>query len=166
MSPAAHSPQLWAQPTPERGACPSRAPERNSHERPSAAGARIVKAAGDVQAAWARTKLRAERRWGELLGAPRVGANQHGAVTPSDSSTSTSADRMARQRVRQVAAVPEEEFEGFLQREDPKHLTRATLLREHKRRGPALPWRFHGWLRPLAHGALGLSAHSARVGSA
>jgi hypothetical protein len=88
--------------------------------------ARIVRAASDVQAAWARTKLRAERRWGELLGPAGTGRPE-GNVTASH--VSPPAARKTHQRVRDVAKVPEPAFEKFLGRKDPDQLTRAKLLR-------------------------------------
>lgn len=105
--------------------------------------ARVMRASADVQAAWARTKLRAERRYGELLG-PAEQGRPSGNVTVSH--VSTDANRKTRERVRLVASVPEEAFVRFLSRKDPDQLTRAKLLRagreveaERRRAEPVAP---------------------------
>lgn len=83
--------------------------------------------ASEVCRAASRTRLRAERRYGELLGetaTPEEAAQQGGsgnALLPQE--------KMERQRARKVAAVPEDTFLAYLAHEDADRLTRAGLLR-------------------------------------
>jgi hypothetical protein len=88
----------------------------------------------------AETQLRAERRWGELLGEAEIG-RPAGNVTAGN--VSTERDRIARHRARQVSAVPEEVFEHYLatvnEAETQLRAERrwGELLGEAENRGPA-----------------------------
>jgi hypothetical protein len=79
-----------------------------------------------VCVAMGRVRLRAERRWGELLGPAAIG-RPAGNVSATD--VSDSAEREARRQARKVAEVPAEAFDAYVtaEREDPP--TRAGVLR-------------------------------------
>jgi len=96
--------------------------------------ARMAKLSQELRLRGARLQLRAERRWGELLGS----AENHGPATVTGGDGSRGADRMARSRAREVAGVPEPVFDHYVTTaRDPESLSRAGLLREHKREATA-----------------------------
>lgn len=72
---------------------------------------------------WGRVRLLGERRYGELLGP----AENHGPATLTASKGSGGADHVARHRARQVAEVPETQFEEYVATAEQP--TRAGLLR-------------------------------------
>lgn len=80
-----------------------------------------------VCVAMGRVRLRAERRWGELLGRAERDAPPPGGV--SDANAMSGAERVARREARKVAEVPADAFEAYVTaaREDPP--TRAGVLR-------------------------------------
>jgi 16S rRNA G966 N2-methylase RsmD len=87
--------------------------------------ARLARLHGDVQLHAGRLRLRAERRWGELLG-PAVNTG----VPVTAGHRFTDADKKARERARDVAAVEASIFTKYLARTtDPEKLRRARLLR-------------------------------------
>lgn len=88
--------------------------------------ARLAKVHGDVQLQAGRLKLRAERRWGELLGPAEHG----GSRDQVSSGNLKAADRAARHKAREVAAVPEPVFEKYLGAvRDGERLRRQRLFR-------------------------------------
>lgn len=87
---------------------------------------RLLRLGTDYQVRWARVGLRSERKYGQLLGPAKVGENRHtSSVTRCDASSG--ANREAARRARQVAAVPDEVFEDFIQ--NAKVINRSRLLR-------------------------------------
>lgn len=66
-----------------------------------------------VAVAMSRTKLRAERRWGELLGPARTGRPE-GNVSPGHVSND---ERQERKKARQLARVPEPVFNAYVDSE-------------------------------------------------
>ena len=93
--------------------------------------ARLMRVNSDVQLRAGRLRLRAERRWGELLGE----AENHGPATLTARKGSTGADHVARHRAREVADVDADVFDGYLARiRDPEMLRRARLLRLQRER--------------------------------
>ncbi len=88
--------------------------------------ARLMQLHADVQLRAGRLRLRAERRYGELLPPARIGrppANVASAHVATDS------ERSAMRRARRVAAVPEATFEDYLTATtDPERLSRSSLL--------------------------------------
>lgn len=87
--------------------------------------ARLAKAQGAIQLHAGRLKLRAERRWGELLGPA-----ERGGDTTASNSRLDARDYVARQRAREVAAVPPDVFDRYLTTvKDAEMLRRARLLR-------------------------------------
>ena len=92
---------------------------------------RIAKVSADREQRWAGLRLRAERRYGELLGPP-MSRRETGGVTGRNTS---GADRAAQSRARKVAAVPEVEFEAYLA--DTPKPTHAGLVRDRKTKAAA-----------------------------
>jgi hypothetical protein len=90
-----------------------------------------------VCVAMGRVRLRAERRWGELLGPPERDTPPPGGV--SDANAMGGAERVARREARRVAEVPAGAFEAYVtaEREDPP--TRAGVLRAAPRPEPPEP---------------------------
>lgn len=88
---------------------------------------KIVKVGREQERRWAVIRLQAERKMGELLGP----AENHGpaTVTPGHGSTDDS-DRKANERARKIAAVPQEDFEEYI--ETAEEPSRAGLLRTVK----------------------------------
>lgn len=71
-------------------------------------------------------RLRAKRRWGELLPEPEPGGNNN-RVTDGHTEP---ADRKSAERARKLAALPEEAFEAALETSEPeKPPSEASLLR-------------------------------------
>lgn len=97
--------------------------------------ARLARLSEVVVASMARVRLRAKRRYGELLGPAQTGRPQ-GNVTARH--VSTNGDRKAVERARKLAAVPEDVFAAHLEQGDPDKLTEAAVLREGRKaeRGP------------------------------
>jgi hypothetical protein len=88
---------------------------------------RRMHALADEQLRAGKLRLRAERRLGELLPVAKIG--RPSAKCASDH-VSTVADRSAKRRARQLAAVPAPTFEAYLaSATDPDELRRARLLR-------------------------------------
>ncbi len=88
---------------------------------------RMVRLHANEQLRFGKLKLRAERRWGELLGAAEHGGDRTEQLTASKLKP---ADHTARHRAREVAAVPEQVFEAYVGKaNDPETLRRARLLR-------------------------------------
>ena len=98
----------------------------------AAEAVRIQKLGEDRERRWGAVRLRAERRYGELLGPAKVGApegNKHNAKNYVASGHIVSqTDRDTRKYARRVAAVPEEKFEGYVNTN--KKPTRNGLLLE------------------------------------
>lgn len=85
---------------------------------------RLARLGADYEKRWSSVRLRAERKYGELLGPPQTGRPE-GNVSATN--VSSGAERVAAHAARQVAAVPDEVFEEFLKTEDEP--TRAGLLK-------------------------------------
>jgi hypothetical protein len=76
-----------------------------------------------------RIRLRAKRRWGELLPEPEPKAGPgRGKKTRDSSSQVSDADRKSAERARKLAAIPKETFEAALERSD-KPPSEAALIR-------------------------------------
>lgn len=75
--------------------------------------------------AMTRVRLRAKRRWGELLG-PATSKTEAGAKGGSSDQPSPLADSEKKQaeRARKLAQVPEEAFEAALENSSPRSLRR------------------------------------------
>lgn len=85
---------------------------------------RLARLGADYEKRWGVVRLKAERKYGELLGP----ADNKGPATVTRSHGSS--ERKAIERARQVAQVPDEVFDGYLKKaEEP---TRAELLRTSK----------------------------------
>jgi DNA methylase len=84
------------------------------------------------QAEWSARRLRAERRWGELLG---------DGYTPRESKRRLDSDYVARSMARKLKDVPEPVFSEFIatrvRREEAEMLTRAKLLRAGREKAPS-----------------------------
>lgn len=72
----------------------------------------LLRLGEEMEGKWRRTRLRAWRRWGELLGPAEIGTNRFSSVRSSDATTG--AEREARRQARKVAAVPEADFEVYV----------------------------------------------------
>ena len=96
--------------------------------------ARLARLADATVGAMVRVRLRAKRRWGELL--PVV---DHGGDRRSDQVTPRNLkpdERVAESRARKLAAVPSEAFEAALESTDPdKPPSEASLLRAASSQG-------------------------------
>lgn len=91
--------------------------------------ARVVKLHEDEQLRYAKLKLRAERRWGELLPPPKDSQGERSELIPGGKKLNSS-DTHARHRAREVAAVPAAVFTKYVDKaKDPELLRRARLLR-------------------------------------
>lgn len=105
---------------------------------------RLARIGADYEKRWGVVRLKAERKYGELLG-PAENKGQ-ATVTRSDSG----AERMAASRARQVAEVPDEVFDGYIEQADEP--TRAELLRTSKNRqgnlAPLLSSKTDKWATP------------------
>lgn len=87
---------------------------------------RLARVGADYEKRWGVVRLKAERKYGELLGPAEPGGNSN-RVTGSHTEP---AERKAASRARQVAQVPDEVFDGYIEKaEEP---TRAELLRATK----------------------------------
>jgi site-specific DNA-methyltransferase (adenine-specific) len=84
---------------------------------------RLARLGAEYEKRWGVLRLRAERKYGELLGPASIG-NPHGNVTGSNVKPD---ERIAAFRARQVAKVSDEVFDEFIENEDEP--TRAGLLR-------------------------------------
>jgi N6-adenosine-specific RNA methylase IME4 len=73
-------------------------------------------------------RLRAQRLYGELLGPAELG--KPASVAGSNTST---ADRSAKHKAREVAKVPAETFQTFLEQDDPDRLSSAAVIREGRK---------------------------------
>ena len=95
---------------------------------------RLSKAAGDRKHRWAGLELKAEHRWGVLLGEA-----EHGGDRKSDQVTAgdlkTGADRMRVNRARKVAKVPLDKLNDYISTEPEP--TRAGVLRLLPKTTPA-----------------------------
>lgn len=86
---------------------------------------RLARHGADISKRWGILRLKAERKYGELLG-PAERGRPAGNVSASD--VLSGADREAARVARQVAQIPDEIFNGYLtEAEEP---TRAALLRK------------------------------------
>ena len=81
---------------------------------------RLARVSQEREQRWGGLRLRAERRYGELLPPPDRGSR-------SVSGANTGAERFAQHQARKVAAVPEADFEAYIT-DSPKP-TRTGLLR-------------------------------------
>lgn len=93
--------------------------------------ARLARLADVTVASFARVRLRAKRRWGELLGPaePKAESGRKGGEAVSGGN-SLSAERLQQHRARKLAAVPEETFIAALTADDAdKAPSEASVLR-------------------------------------
>lgn len=102
--------------------------------------ARLMKVGADREQRWRGLRLRAERRYGELLGPAHTGGQREGHVSATNVD---GGQRFAQHQARKVAAVPESDFEAYLA-DSPKP-TRTGLLRKtatgarRRKRGNEVP---------------------------
>lgn len=97
-----------------------------------------------------RVRLRAKRRWGELLPEDNKGGRPRLEETVTNGHGSSDADRKSAERARKLAAVPEEAFEAALENSEPeKPPSEASLRRMGVRYGPAC-WSKRGRSPPLS----------------
>lgn len=90
--------------------------------------ARLARVAEATVAAIARVRLRAKRRWGELLGPAEPAPPPPGGVT--DGHAMPDADRKQVERARKLAAIPRETFDAAVEGDDPeKAPSEASVLR-------------------------------------
>jgi hypothetical protein len=84
--------------------------------------ARRARLADVTVAAYARLRLRAKRRWGELLPKPepKAGPGRGHTKTRDEQSQVSDADRKSAERARKLAAIPEQTFEAALECTDSK----------------------------------------------
>lgn len=93
---------------------------------------RLAKLGEDRERRWRVVRLRAERRYGELLGPATTGGQRKGHVTGSNVG---GAERAVQNKARKVAAIPQKAFDKYV-KSDPKP-SREGLLRkapDHKDR--------------------------------
>jgi phage N-6-adenine-methyltransferase len=91
--------------------------------------ARLARLADVTVASFARVRLRAKRRWGELLG-PADDKGGRPAEGETVTASNGSADRVQQHRARRLAAVPEQTFEAALTADDAdKAPSEASVLR-------------------------------------
>jgi N6-adenosine-specific RNA methylase IME4 len=100
--------------------------------------ARLARVSEAIIVPMARVRLRARRRYGELLGPAEKGAPKANTNAAQNNVTardveSVPVDRMAVNRARKLADVPEEVFTAHLEAEKLDDLSEAALLREAKR---------------------------------
>ena len=89
---------------------------------------RLARVGADYEKRWGVVRLKAERKYGELLGPAKTGGVRETHV--SGSHVMTDAERQAARVARKVAKVPDEVFDGYL--ENAEEPTRAELLRTSK----------------------------------
>lgn len=90
--------------------------------------ARLARVAEATIIRMTRVRLKAKRRWGELLPPPETGRPKN--VTASNDSPAPAADRVSEHRARKLAAVPENVFVSALTGDDPdKAPSEASVLR-------------------------------------
>jgi len=96
--------------------------------------ARLARLADATVAAMARVRLRAKRRWGELLPAPESQPrDEKGRVTGGNTD---GADRVAQHRARRLSQIDAETFESALASSDPdRPPSEAALLRAASSQG-------------------------------
>ena len=85
---------------------------------------RLAKISAEHEARWAGLRLRAERRYGELLGPATTGGQRKGHVSGANVEGT---ERLAQHQARKVAAVPAADFEAYVAG-NPRP-TRSGLLR-------------------------------------
>jgi SAM-dependent methyltransferase len=121
--------------------------------------ARLARTHAQTQLRVGQLKLRAERRWGELLGPGEPVAGPGRGKTATAGNGFQDRDRAARHRARSVADIDQDVFDGYLATvRDPELLRRARLLRlqrereaEQRRAEPIEPFSVgEGW--NLRHG--------------
>lgn len=71
---------------------------------------RILKVGEELERRWAIVKLRAQRRWGELLGP----AEPNGRRARVSGANPSSAEKFARSLARKVAEVPDDDFDTYV----------------------------------------------------
>lgn len=105
--------------------------------------ARLARVSEVVVATVSRFRLRAKRKYGELLGPAQVGAPKGNSNAAHDNVTgghvdSAAAGRKAAERARKLAEIPEPVFEAHLAEAEPDDLTEAAVLRSGKAGRPDL----------------------------
>lgn len=89
---------------------------------------RIAKVSAEREQRWSGLKLRAERKYGELLGPKQPGKRTDRQPVSAADRSSSGADREAQSQARKVAAVPQEDFDAYIS--EATKPTRAGLLRD------------------------------------
>lgn len=84
----------------------------------------IYQISADREGDWRAVKLKAERRYGELLGKPTIGGHRESHV--SGTNVASGATRFQQHQARKVAAVDQATFDDYVATPNP---TRAGLLR-------------------------------------
>jgi site-specific DNA-methyltransferase (adenine-specific) len=92
---------------------------------------RLARLGADYEKRWGVVRLKAERKYGELL-PPKQPGKRTDLEPLSAGQRLTNAEELAASKARQVAAVPPEVFEDFIETEDEP--TRAGLLNKHAAR--------------------------------
>jgi site-specific DNA-methyltransferase (adenine-specific) len=92
---------------------------------------RLARLGADYEKRWGVVRLKAERKWGHLLGPAKIGENRH-TSSVSGSDAKSGSEREAARVARKVAAIPPEVFDEFIETEDEP--TRAGLLNKHAAR--------------------------------
>jgi len=89
--------------------------------------AQLARVSKELARAMQRVRLRAERRWGELLPDPRPGERTD--LAQPAQGCRPERDKDAERRARQVAAVPQRVFDTYVNDDSADDLSRAGLLR-------------------------------------
>lgn len=87
--------------------------------------ARLARLAEATVGAMTRVRLKAKRRWGELLGPAEVGRPKENVT---GGHVSEDADRKQVERARKLAAIPAEAFEAALENTEPENPPTETAL--------------------------------------
>jgi len=97
---------------------------------------RLLEVSADREQRWRGVRLKAERKYGQLLGAAEIGGQREGHVTGSHVAPE---ERKTQERARKVAAVPGDVFDEYVASE-PKP-SREGLLRKAKPASNSVPRR-------------------------
>lgn len=94
----------------------------------AAEAARVMHLGKALSREWRGVEIKAERRWGELLGEAEPGRPSGGIVTDSNDLPRAPAERKAAHEARKLAAVPAELVEEYVEKTEAP--TKAGLLRK------------------------------------
>ncbi len=96
----------------------------------AAEAARVMHLGKELAREWRGIEIKAERKWGELLGDANRSANAAkgpDGVSAANTTTPSGSERVAQHEARKIAAVPEPVFEEYVETADAP--TKAGLLR-------------------------------------